>query len=621
MAVLQSTTTAYFDAHTVEVTSRINTSALAQDAAAAASLGHRSYNEVVEQLVMILGDATPKRLITPQLSRRTSGFSTPRRTSSGLGPVAPSELLSPTEITSTPGRPSEPQQGPTEAHPSSGLAPSHAAVAGATEAGESQPGPSSEAHATPTGALTSTESQQPFVSEAAQAGGPTGSLVSAQQPAALGDSAPASHTQSPPKHSSHAAQPQIQTAMISPAAEMASRAYPLPAAPLEGGGLTTPQSSSKFDAHIITAPTPYPSLASELSQATNSLVSSQGSAMNSAFPPAGLEPSGSPIAVASNDGKSRFAPSDALKAKSNEDDSVSHDQFENSTDAPAQASDAPSRLHLTPDEAHTNAAEDSAEASASQDVSPMDVHPSAENLSIADLKLDTADDEQLQLALAISLGQQQAEEAQTLAQGFSGPQQGDSLDQSAAGSSQMPNPASADPALSMPGKDADGSHVAATEGRPALQGASAKTLHVEPLVATTSAADSGAEVPSPQPGPDSDESSPSEAVPATADPVALLTSGTTGAADAQQPKGDSDAGVAPPVNQHGVMEEHQLNLLSPHDAAPAGAADAKSQQPQPGVQTPSGTATQGAGTLHTQAFPTQCLNASLFGCSVHMCAV
>lgn len=620
--MLHSTTTAYSDAHTVKLISRINTSLLAQDAAAAASLGQRSYNEVVEQLVMILGDATPKRLITPQLSRRTSGFSTPRRTSSGLGTVAPSELLSPTEITSTPGRPSEPQQGPTEAQSSTGLATSQAAVASASEAEESQPaGSSSQAHATPTGALTSSEAQQPLMSEAAQAGGPTGSLVNAQQPAAAGDSAPASHTPSPPKRSSHAAEPQIQTAMISPAAEMASRAYPLPAAPLEGGGLTTPQSSSKFDAHITTAPTPYPSLASELSQATNSLVSSQGSAMNSAFHPAGLEPSGSPIAFASNDGKSRFAPSDALKTKSNEDDSVSHDQFDNSTDAPAQASDAPSQLHLTPGEAHTNAAEHSVEAAASEDVSPMDVHSSAENLSIADLKLDTADDEQLQLALAISLGQQQAEEAQTLAQDPSGTQQGDCLQQSAAGSSQMSTPASADPALSMPGKDADGSHDAATEGSPAVPGASAGTSRVEPLVASTSAADSGAKAPSPQPGPDSDESSPSEALPATADPAALLTSGTTGAADAQQPKGNSDADVVPAVNQHGVMKEHQLSLLSPHDAVQAGAAGEKSQQPQPGVQTPLGTATQGAGVSHAQAFPIQCLNASLFGWSVHVCAV
>ncbi|KAL0054998.1 hypothetical protein WJX82_005576 [Trebouxia sp. C0006] len=390
-----------------------------EDTAAAASLGQRSYNEVVEQLVMVLGDATPKRLITPQLSRRTSGFSTPRRTSSGLGTVAASELLSPTEIVPTP-KPTLAGSHPTEPSSSAESAPSSAAaVASTLDSNEAEPGAYSEGHVTPTGAVTSSDAHQPHVSEAAQVGGPTGSLVSAQRTATVTYSHPASVAQSSVSHQSQNTQPQAQVAMISPAAEIASRAYPLPAPPLEGEGLTTPQNSTSYDAHITIAPTPYPSLASELSLATNSPISSKGSAMSSAFSPAGQGPFDSPTAAANN-GKSRFVPPDVQQlAESGGAAATSQAQPATSSPTVPKASDAATPVRLKAEATTAEPDVKAAQTTASrhhEGVGPSDLDQSAEDLSQSDLKLDTADDEQLQLALAISLGQQQAEEAQALAQ-------------------------------------------------------------------------------------------------------------------------------------------------------------------------------------------------------------
>ncbi len=551
-----------------------------QDTAAAASLGQRSYNEVVEQLVMVLGDATPKRLITPQLSRRTSGFSTPRRTSSGLGTVAASELLSPTEIGTTP-KPTLVDPRPTEPSSSAESATSPAAIASTPDASKPEPATSSEGHATPTGAITSSDAHQPHVSEAAQAGGPTGSLVSAQQTATVTDSDPASATHSSVSHQSQHTQPQSQTAMISPAAEMASRAYPLPAPPLEGEGLTTPQNSSKYDAHIATAPTPYPSLASELSQATNSPVSSKGSAMSSAFSPAGQGPFDSPTAAANN-GRSRFVPSDVQQlAESSRAATTSQAQPATSSATVPEASDAATPVRL---KAEASTAEPDVKAAHHEGMGPSALDQSAEDVSLSDLKLDTADDEQLQLALAISLGQQQAEEAQALAQ--------DSSISQSEESGQPPEADSADPASSAEGKHAGHSHAA--RGGVLSKDGKAEAAHV------TTAADAAA-TGSINAEPDSHEAGyadPTQAANTSGDKAAAAAgAGQAGTTEAQQPQGSSAANAEPSAAHCDVLQEHQLNLLPPNATAQTSSSIAvdEQQQQRPLVQTPSGTEAEAAG--------------------------
>lgn len=382
-----------------------------QDSAVATALGQKSYNELVEQLVMILGDATPKRLLTPQLSRRTSGYSTPRRTSSGLAAVGPSDLLSPTEIALS-----------SRQTPDTQKAAAPPSIAADAEPDSSVQSASMDTPDTvaPTGAMTNTDVTHPTLSDAAQAGGPTGSLVSAQHPAAADDSFPSSaadsaaasqhsHGQRQNAQTAHHQQPQ--KPLLSPAAEMASRAYPLPAAPLEDGGLSTPQSSGKFDAHIATAPTPYPSLASELSQ-PGSPASSKGStasmaaALKASLAPLGKGSAGSPIAANPAEGKSRFAPSSAGQAATSQADTSARDfsPAANAEDVQGTASSA--------------AAAQAAISAAHNDNTTIPEQPtdSMQDLGLSDLKLDDADSEQLQLALAISLGQQEAEQAQEVAE-------------------------------------------------------------------------------------------------------------------------------------------------------------------------------------------------------------
>jgi len=555
-----------------ELTSNADTSA--QDTAAAASLGQRSYNEVVEQLVMVLGDATPKRLITPQLSRRTSGFSTPRRTSSGLGTVAASELLSPTEIAPSP-KPILASSCPTEPSSSAESAPSSAAaVASTLDSNEAEPSASSEGHVTPTGALSSSDAHQPHVSEAAQAGGPTGSLVSAQRTATVTDSDPASATQSSVSHQSRNTQPQAQVAMISPAAEMASRAYPLLAPPLEGEGLTTPQNSTNYDAHIAIAPTPYPSLASELSQATNSPISSKGSAMSSAFLPAGQGPFDSPTAAANN-GRSRFVPPDVQQlAESSRAATTSQAQPATSSPTVPEASDAATSVRL---KAQASAAEPDVKAAHHEGMGPSALDQSAEDLSLSDLKLDTADDEQLQLALAISLGQQQAEQAQALAQ--------DSSISQSEESGQLPEADSTDPASSAEGKHAGHNHAASSS-------VLSKDSKAEAASGTTAAGAAAAG--STNAEPDTHESGYADADQAantSRDTAAAAAgSGQAGTTDAQQPQGSTAASAEPSAAHHDVLQEHQLNLLPPNATAQSSSSIAvdEQQQQQSLVKTPSG---------------------------------
>ncbi len=530
---------------------------------------------------MVLGDATPKRLITPQLSRRTSGFSTPRRTSSGLGTVAASELLSPTEIAPTP-KPSLAGSRPTEPSSSAESAPSGAAaVASTLDCNNPEPAASSEGHVTPTGALTSSDAHQPHVSEAAQAGGPTGSLVSAQRTATATDSDPASATHSSVSHQSQNTQPQAQVAMISPAAEMASRAYPLLATPLEGEGLTTPQNSTNYDAHIAIAPTPYPSLASELSQATNSPISSKGSAMSSAFPPAGQGPFDSPTAAANNS-RSRFVPPDKQQLdESSKAATTSHAQPAISSPTVPEASDAASPVRL---KAQASTAEPDVKAAHHEGMDPSALAQSAEDLSLSDLKLDTADDEQLQLALAISLGQQQAEQAQALAQDTSISQTEES--------GQPQEADSADPASSAEGKHAGHSHAASSNVLSKVGKAEAA-----PVTAAADAAATG----SVNAEPNTHESGYADANHA-ADTSGGKAAAGTGAGqasitDAQQPQGSTAAGAEPSAAHHDVLQEHQLNLLPPNATAQSSSSTAvgEQQQQQPLVKTPSGTEAGTAG--------------------------
>lgn len=556
---------------------------------AAASLGQRSYNEVVEQLVMVLGDATPKRLITPQLSRRTTGFSTPRRTSSGLGTVAASELLSPTEIVPTP-KPTLAGSHPTEPSSSAESAPSSAAaVASTLDSNEAEPGAYSEGHVTPTGAVTSSDAHQPHVSEAAQVGGPTGSLVSAQRTATITYSHPASVAQSSVSHQSQNTQPQAQVAMISPAAEIASRAYPLPAPPLEGEGLTTPQNSTSYDAHITIAPTPYPSLASELSLATNSPISSKGSAMSSAFSPAGQGPFDSPTAAANN-GKSRFVPPDVQQlAESGGAAATSQAQPATSSPTVPKASDAATPVRLKAEATTAEPDVKAAQTTASrhhEGMGPSDLDQSAEDLSQSDLKLDTADDEQLQLALAISLGQQQAEEAQALAQDTSISQSEES--------GQLPEADSAGAASSAEGKHAG-------HGHPASSSVLSTDSKAEAASSTT-AADAAA-AGSINAEPDAHEAGYADANQAAdtsgdkAAAAAAAGAGQAGSTDAQQPQGSTAASAEPSAAHHDVLQEHQLNLLSHNFTAQSGSSAAadEQQQQQQLVKTPTGIEAGSAG--------------------------
>ena len=469
---------------------------------------------------MILGDATPKRLLTPQLSRRHSGFSTPRRTSSGLGPVAPSELLSPTEINAVPAQAGSDASLVRVSAPSTSTAVQ--AASGSAEAASS-----ADQLTAPTGAMTSASSHQPVLSEAAQAGDPTGSLVSVQQLASAPDAHPPlpTHLQQRHLNSAHAGDVQTQTILISPAAELASRAYPLPAAPMEGGGLSTPQSSGKLDAHIATAPTPYPSLASEFSQATNSPVSSKGSALGASFSPSGQGHADATSSSVNTDSKSRFAPADtqqSLEAAADDPalkaETVS--SAESDSDAPKVSrtllSTGIGMLNMADQRAATAASENSSVSypACSDGISMSDTIQPADDLSIADMKLDTADDEQLQLALAISLGQQEAEQAQEAAQDVSMSQHDDPLSTAELGQT---------PQADSPGSQQQMSIDSAQGGR---------------SVAVKSVPNSQSD---------------------TALPMSSHT--TTNQHSAHSSDGEASQ------TQHGMLEEHPLDLILPHSPA------------------------------------------------------
>lgn len=416
----------------LDITSKQTAPDLLQDSAVAAALGQRSYNELVEQLVMVLGDATPKRLLTPQLSRRTSEYSTPRRTSSGLGGIGPSDLLSPPEIA-----PPLTQTSDTQKAAAAGSA------AAAASQSEKDDQPASAALDTPPAAPLGTMSNAgtpPSLPEAAEAGGPAGSLVSVQQPAGSHDSpslmpaksALGESQESQPHDAAHlpAASHQLHRPLVSPA-DMASRAYPLPAPPLEEGTLFTPQSSGTIDAHIATAPTPHPSLASEFSQ-PGSPASPQGgggplaAALKASL---GKASTGSLGPGSSSDGKSRLALTNPAQGFSSEEDGAATDAqgavpsegaADNQTRASSTAFEVgPQNGHTAAPQQLANGAQDLSLSKANPNSVPQQEQetPASSDVNMAGLELEDADSEQLQLALAISLGQQEGEAAQETAQG------------------------------------------------------------------------------------------------------------------------------------------------------------------------------------------------------------
>lgn len=417
----------------------------------------------MEQLVLILGDATPKGLLTPQLSRRTSEYSTPRRTSSGLGAVGPSDLLSPTEI-APPSREACATQKAAAPPPGSGAAagqdaqlassvldaPSGAPL-GTVSSSVGNPPSLHEAAASgaPLGTMASSVGTPPGLHDAGEVGGPAGSLVRAQQPAEPHDSPSLWPAESAPGVSQDgphdatrlpSATAQLHRPLLSPAADMASRVYPLPAPPLEEGGLSTPQSSGTYDAHIATAPTPYPSLASDFSQ-PGSPASPQGAggsplaaALRASLAPWGTTSTGSLAAGSSSESKSRLASTTFAQGLSSEEDVTAMD------DQGAAASRSNADNHAggssvaSPQAGSTAASEQLARGA--QDPTMPDVNSNSgpelgsanapgqgqqaaasSDAQLAGLKLEDADSEQLQLALAISLGQQEGETAQEATQG------------------------------------------------------------------------------------------------------------------------------------------------------------------------------------------------------------
>ena len=581
------TASLFFEAWCVQIqaTSSEPVLCLLQDSIVATALGQKSYNELVEQLVMILGDATPKHLLTPQLSRRTSGYSTPRRTSSGLAAVGPSDLLSPSEIAPSSRQTPDPQKA---AAPPSGTTAASAAKSG------SHPAESAATGGTrPTGAITSNEASSAAVFDAAQAGGPTGSLVSAQQPPAADDAsthaAASSSALMPEGHvvesAAHSCSPEhIQHALVSPAANMASRAYPLPAAPLQGGLLSTSQGSGRYDAHIAAALTPHPSLASELSQSSSSasLKGSSGpssAALKASLGPLSKEGSDSPTAAAPNaDGKSCFAPGSGSSPSASRDFTTA-DVADLRQD---EASSHPHAPHTAPQHDGTAASKqqhDSTQHDSTRDDSTQVLSlsgltlndssaaqqgqhpPTNPDVNLTGLKLDEADSEQLQLALAISLGQQEAEQAQTTAQAAAAAPQETAEPASAAA---LPAPVSQlDQSKDMLVSASAGDSAAASEGARIGRSTTSGDPHTESFP---------------------DGNSQASGLQATGQSVSAQegSSRPPGGQASKQEAVTADGGIA----HHGVLEEKQLDLLadsqqegSRADATPDRQAETAAQEP------------------------------------------
>ncbi|KAL3149333.1 hypothetical protein ABBQ32_002139 [Trebouxia sp. C0010 RCD-2024] len=511
---------------------------------------------------MILGDATPNRLLTSQLSRRTSEYSTPRRTSCGLAAIGPSDLLSPTELDPASRQISDTRKA---------ASPSSTAPAAASPL-DQQAQPQAAA---PLGTMTCSAGGAVTLHEAAEAGGPAGSLVSTQLPAAPLDS-PSSmsassvsadtrsvHQESHPHDHTALSQAshQLHRPLASPAADMASRAYPLPAAPSEDGALSTPQGSGQFDAHIVAAPTPYPSLASDFSQ-PGSPVSPKGSGAQ--YPPVGNPSSGALPAGNSPDHKSRFALTASGRGDSAEEDCTVMDAqgaVSSTGAATGQAEASPSTCQAPPQHGSTAASEQPV-ADRAQDSNPVEAKPNCgpeqdqqaqarSDAELAGLKLDDADSEQLQLALALSLGQQEAEMAHDVAQGAMHDQGNPPASESA------PHPDSAESVLPPPdkhnttGTDASPDPLPASVSLEATEAGSSGT-EAATLPAMRSAAAGG------QGADQGDPPSSSPVLPTPSQPA-------TGAHEASS----SSGALAEPSQQAAAQEHQQGHLLAAHSDAGA----------------------------------------------------
>lgn len=398
----------------------------------------------MEQLILLLGDATPKRLITPQLSRHTSGLSTPRRSTSSLnastsaitasapapfsphipgtafavttganaGPAAAATPSAGPSTSVTPGAASQQSQAPP--HPPSGISLQANAGAQTTTAGlaalptgkaahgtsvsagdasvAAVAGETEAAGITPMGAITSTGNSTQAPHSAAPSEGPSGSLVSVQptaaQPSAYGDSIvtdeeqlqSASYIQAPAQHGTAQHAP-----LMSPAAEPdvqqqqhASSSFAMPSA----DDITPQNSSTQVDAHIAAAPTPYPSLASGWSQPnspkTPQTDAGQMSALSRALETAAGAQPGSP---------------------------VSNSQLAEKTGAQEASAASHGTSRLGQEASGTQGVSTAAESAPEQEAEALPA-----DLQAADLKLDEADSEQLQAALALSLDTDTAEQ-------------------------------------------------------------------------------------------------------------------------------------------------------------------------------------------------------------------
>lgn len=417
-----------------------------QDSIAASALAQKSYNEVVEQLILLLGDATPKRLITPQLSRHTSGLSTPRRSTSSLtaGAIATPKAASTAASSSSAAlkpAPSSLQAPPPPSTPSTGTvtqpeAKSQAAtvsdVSEQTPVAEgkgasalSAPDARDATGVTPLGAITSQDSNgSAAVHDASPSEGPSGSLVSVQATAPQASA----HGTTPGldaeqlRSASYLQQPTQQHApLTSPAAEPTIQQHQHVPADLStpSADVITPQTSStEVDAHIAGAPTPYPSLASGWSQ-PNSPKTPHANAGQATVLSKALEAAAAQSAPQSSSLVKKSPLAQTTSAGSSEAAAAEETPF--SSDAPSEQTPAAvdSEVAVASAEgavmpSHASAAEDSSTSDVTHTL-PVE-HPAAgapapQDLAVASpagleaaaLQLDDADSDQLQAALALSL--------------------------------------------------------------------------------------------------------------------------------------------------------------------------------------------------------------------------
>lgn len=402
-----------------------------QDSIAASALGQKSYNEAVEQLILLLGDATPKRLLTPQLSRHTSGLSTPRRSTSSVtataaAAAAPSSYVTPNtaaQPSQAPPPPPATSQADTQSHTTFG--PPSASVGPSDAATDDTDAPVSSAMdaagVTPMGAIISQDTSSQGIHDAASSEGPLGSLVSVQptaQSSAYGNLSTTDEEQL--QSASYLQAPKQQHApLTSPAAEfdVQQQQHDMSSLSLPSADDITPQtSSSRVDAHIAAAPTPYPSLASGWSQPnspkTPQTDAGQVLALNRALERAVAAQPGSPaqkipLAESAIPGSSTSTAEQLhVDSKAPSEEASLASVLPSAEQVLETASDA---LRAT-GEWLTTDSELSAAHQAAPEAAPWENVSRPAGAEAAALKLDDADSVQLQAALAMSLDKDTAEQ-------------------------------------------------------------------------------------------------------------------------------------------------------------------------------------------------------------------